>query len=131
MITALYASILGCLWGLLTFYVVLGRWKYRVSLGDGDTNELHRRIRAHANFVETVPLALLLLWIGEVHIFTVQWVHTFGILLVLGRLLHAYGMLVPKYSTNRFRQTGMTLTIAMVVGGSVWTLWTMCCIGVV
>ena len=67
MITALYTSLLGILWLSLTMFVILGRWKYGVSLGDGEERDLNRRIRAHANFVETVPLAVILLWIGEIH----------------------------------------------------------------
>ena len=65
MITALYTSLLGILWLGLTMYVILGRWKYEVSLGDGGENDLNRRIRAHANFMETVPFAVILLWFGE------------------------------------------------------------------
>ena len=56
MITALYTSLLGMLWLGLTMYVILGRWKYEVSLGDGDEKDLNRRIRAHANFSQPPPL---------------------------------------------------------------------------
>ena len=50
MITALYTSLLGILWLGLTMYVILGRWKYGVSLGDGEQKDLNRRILRHANF---------------------------------------------------------------------------------
>ena len=89
MITALYASILGLLWFVLTFWVILGRWKYGVSLGDGQERDLNRRIRAHANFVETVPLALILLWGVESHAFHETLCHVFGVALCVSRLLHA------------------------------------------
>ena len=122
MITAVYTSLLGLLWLGLTMYVILGRWKYEVSLGDGEERDLNRRIRAHANFVETVPLALILLWIGEIHVFDPEVVHAFGITLVVSRLFHAFGMLIPKRSTNRFRQIGMALTMAMIGVASLWIL---------
>ena len=120
MITALYTSILGILWLGLTMYVILGRWKYEVSLGDGGERDLNRRIRAHANFMETVPFALMLLWFGEMYVWTPHVVHSMGIALVVGRILHAYGMLFRKRSTNRFRQMGMTLTMTVMGIASVW-----------
>ena len=122
MICALYTSILGLLWLFLTFYVILGRWKYRVSLGDGGEKEMNRRIRSHGNFVETVPLALILLWIGESNVFDTLIVHCFGMMLVLGRCLHAYGMLFHKRTVNLFRQIGMSLTMSVIGGSSVWIL---------
>ena len=122
MITALYTSLLGILWLSLTMFVILGRWKYGVSLGDGEERDLNRRIRAHANFVETVPLAVILLWIGEIHVFEPQVVHAFGITLVVSRLFHAFGMLIPRRSTNRFRQIGMALTMVMMGVASFWIL---------
>ena len=122
--TAFYTSLLALLWLSLTMYVILGRWKYGVSLGDGKERDLNRRIRAHANFVETVPLALILLWIGEIHVFNPEVVHGFGITLVVSRLFHAFGMLFPKRSTNRFRQIGMALTMITVGVESFWILGT-------
>ena len=126
MITALYTSLLAILWLGLTMYVILGRWKYEVSLGDGGENDLNRRIRAHANFMETVPFAVILLWFGEMYVLTPHVVHSMGIALVIGRILHAYGMLFRKHSTNRFRQTGMILTMTVMVIVSVWM-----CVGLV
>ena len=120
MITALYTSLLGILWLGLTMYVILGRWKYEVSLGDGGEKDLNRRIRAHANFMETVPFAVILLWFGEMYVLIPHVVHSMGIALVIGRTLHAYGMLCRKHSTNRFRQTGMTLTMTVMGINALW-----------
>ena len=122
MITVIYTSLLGILWLGLTMYVILGRWKYGVTLGDGEERDLNRRIRAHANFVETVPFAVLLLWMGEIYILDPQVVHAFGITLVLSRLLHAFGMLIPNRSTNRFRQIGMALTMGVIGVIPVWLI---------
>ena len=120
MITALYASILGLLWFVLTFWVILGRWKYRVSLGDGQERDLNRRIRAHANFVETVPLALILLWCVESHAFHETLCHVFGVALCASRLLHAAGMLFPRRTTNILRQIGMGTTMAVMTASALW-----------
>jgi len=122
MITALYASLLGILWLGLTMHVVFGRWKYHVSLGDGQQKDLRRRIRTHANFVETVPFALILLWFGESEVFNPATTHAVGLTLVFGRLIHAYGMIFSKSSANRFRQVGMGLTMMMIAVTSIWIL---------
>ena len=81
---------------------------------------MNRRIRAHANFMETVPFAVILLWFGEMYVLAPEVVHTLGIALVIGRVLHAYGMLFVKHSTNRFRQTGMAITMTTMGISSVW-----------
>ena len=122
MITALYASILGLLWFVLTFWVILGRWKYRVSLGDGQERDLNRRIRAHANFVETVPLALILLWCVESHAFHEPLCHVFGVGLCASRILHAAGMLFPRRTTNILRQIGMGTTMTVMTCAALWLL---------
>ena len=54
--------------------------------------------------------------------FDPEVVHAFGITLVVSRLFHAFGMLIPKRSTNRFRQIGMALTMAMIGVASLWIL---------
>ncbi|MEQ9452144.1 MAG: MAPEG family protein [Pseudomonadales bacterium] len=48
--------------------------------------------RVQGNFVENVPLALLLLYLVEMAGIPGWLVHTFGSSLVLLRLLHAYGL---------------------------------------
>ena len=124
MITALYAAILGLMHVSLTSYVVFGRWRYGVSLGDGAEKEMQRRIRAHGNFTETTPISLILLYFAEQHLFTQQeiWTHTFGLMMVIGRILHVVGM-TRKRSVNRFRQVGMTLSLGAMSLLSLWLLY--------
>ena len=50
---------------------------------------LARRIRAHANAAEYVPLALLLLLILELNQTQPMLLHVFGCVLIAGRILHA------------------------------------------
>lgn len=75
--TALYAAILGLMQVSLTSYVVFGRWRYGVSLGDGGERDMRRRVRAHGNFTEIVPMSLILLYLAEQSVLSqqVQWVH--------------------------------------------------------
>ena len=61
MITLLYAALCTLLILVLAGRVIAARWQHKVGLGDGGNTELNRRVRAHANAVEYVPLALILL----------------------------------------------------------------------
>ena len=60
-ITGLSAALLTVVLIALGFQIGPFRLKAGVSLGDGGNPELLDRIRRHANFIENVPLALLLL----------------------------------------------------------------------
>ena len=122
MITAFYGALLGLIQLSLTYYVILGRWKYSVSLGDGNEKDLRRRIRAHGNFIETVPMAILLLWFAEAYIFSPPRTHFFGLLLVIGRILHLLGLLNQPKSTNRYRQVGMAITMGTTGILAVWLI---------
>ena len=87
MITLLYAAILGLLSVLLANQVLY----VRLRGGKEENGGLMPR-RVQANFVENVPLALIILFIFEYSSSSNNLIHIFGILLVLFRLLHAWGM---------------------------------------
>ena len=92
MITLFYAAILMLLQLALTWNVILGRWKYNVSLGDGGEKDLRIRIRAHGNFIETTPYTLFLLYGAETYVYTPLWAHILGAVFLVGRLVHAFGI---------------------------------------
>ncbi|MEM6307960.1 MAG: MAPEG family protein, partial [Pseudomonadota bacterium] len=91
MITALYAVLLTVIYMVLTVRVITYRRDNRVSYGDGGDTALLKRVRGHANFTETVPLALILLYLLETLTDIALIVHGLGICLVVGRALHATG----------------------------------------
>jgi uncharacterized membrane protein YecN with MAPEG domain len=89
-VTPLYVG-LAALWLLvLSLRVIAIRRRARVGLGDGGNPELERAIRGQANFVEYVPMALLMLLILEMSRFSIYLIHALGIVLLIGRLLHGY-----------------------------------------
>ena len=118
MVTALYAGILGLMYIAMSVFVIMGRFKYRVSIGDGGDQNLERRIRLHANFIEYVPLALVIFVLAEIEGVSEMLLHVAGGTLVLGRILHAAGMLIRKHA-GILRPTGMTLTFLSILGMSV------------
>ena len=117
-VTAFFAGLLGFLYLWLTILVIRRRISLRLALGDGGDTNIMRRIRAHANFAEYVPFALILMGIGELN-GQHKWVlATLGTFLVLARLSHAYSLIVVearKQTDIKFRSIGMVLTL-MVIG---------------
>lgn len=121
-VTTLYAALLGLLLILLSDLVTRSRKRSRVSLGHGDDPMLERAMRAHGNFVEYVPLGLILLLLLELHGLAPWGLHTLGLMLLAGRVMHAYGMIRPDGSfSGRF--WGTALTWLMILGASLTNLW--------
>lgn len=114
MVTLLYAALCTLLILVLAGRVMAARMKYRVGLGDGGNTELNRRVRAHANAVEYVPLALLLLGGMELNGYPDWLIHVFGGTLLLSRVLHAWGLHVSA-GTSPGRFAGMLLTLLLMI----------------
>ena len=64
-VTVWVAAILGLLGSVLTLNVILNRVRSGVGTGDGGKPALAQAIRAHCNFTEQAPLALILLAAAE------------------------------------------------------------------
>jgi uncharacterized protein len=108
-ITAFYAALLAVLFLVLSVRVIGWRRESRVEFGHGEDSELLRRMRVHANFAEYVPFTLLLMALAESMAPPHVLLHAAGLLLVAGRLLHAYG--VSQFPpVMRYRVCGMWLT---------------------
>ena len=86
--TALYAGLLGLLAVGLANQVLYARLRARV-LPDWKQETV---LRVQANFVENMPLAIVLLLVLELQGAAAPLVHAVGATLVLCRVLHAWGM---------------------------------------
>ncbi len=114
-ITAFYVALAVVLVVLLTASVIARRFAARAALGDNGDRILARRIRAHGNALEYLPLALVQLLVLELLGFAPLWLHVFGTTLLLGRVLHAVG-LSRSGGPGALRMGGMILTLlAMLV----------------
>lgn len=87
-ITALYAGCVGLLSVSLANYVLYARINAS-KLADWKPDAA---VRVQGNFVENVPLTLVLLYLVEVSGYSSGVVHIFGIWLVVVRVLHAWGL---------------------------------------
>jgi uncharacterized membrane protein YecN with MAPEG domain len=91
-ITAIYAGILALVILALGINVTVHRVKLKVPLGDGGNAQMLRMIRLHANAIEYIPLALLLMTIYEINGGWHAALHVIGIALIAGRLIQTAGM---------------------------------------
>jgi uncharacterized protein len=120
-VTALYAGLLGLIAMGVAFPAGSLRGKLNVSVGDGGNRDLLLAMRRHANFTEWVPLALILLALLELNGARPLGLHALGAVLVLGRLVHAFGIRADTVkSPGRFM--GATATAAVTVISSVWLI---------
>lgn len=92
MITMLYAGLCTILVVFLALRVAQWRHRNKIGMGDGGDRDLLKRVRAHANAVENMPLALLLLGGMELNGYPGMLIHGFGSVLVVSRVAHAWGL---------------------------------------
>ena len=98
----------------LAFRVSRVRAASKVSMGDGGVPELIARMRAQANFVEYAPFFLILLGLIELAHGSATWLWLVGIVFIVGRILHAFGMDRP--APNPMRMIGTFATMATLIG---------------
>ena len=108
-ITALYASLLAFIYIKLSTNVIELRRLHKISLGHKNHKDLEQAIRAHANFIEYVPLGLILLSCLELNKIHPVIVFLLGGLLFIGRFLHAKSFTMPDIDKTK-RIQGMNCT---------------------
>lgn len=116
-ITGLYAGLLGVLFLALCYGVILKRLKYKIGIGHGDNHDLHKAIRVQGNFVEYVPFSLFLIAACDVSQMSAPFIHGLGIMLVTGRVMHAYGLYKTSVASKP-RVIGIILNHLVIAVGS-------------
>ncbi len=105
----------------ISISVGLRRAKTGIMLLHGEDDVLLRRMRAHGNFVEYVPLALLAL-AGAEMLGAAPWlVMGSGAVLIVARLVHYFGLRAAADSKGRF--VGAALTSATMLVLATTILW--------
>jgi uncharacterized protein len=120
-VTALYAALLGLLGAALTINVIINRVRAKVEIADGGVAALAQAIRAHANFAEQAPIALIVIAMAEMLGTRPLIVHVFGVVLVLARLANAIG-LNRTLQQSPPRQLGASGTILVLIAASLAVL---------
>ena len=86
---AFYTGLNALIFLALTANCGRARGAARVSIGDGGDTGLIRAMRGQANWVENTPITLMMLYLLAVLAAPLWAVHGLGIMLTLGRGLHA------------------------------------------
>ncbi len=113
--TAAYTAILGLIYLALSAWVVAGRGKYKAFHGDGGAPALNRRIRAHANFNEYVPLLLIMVALLEGGGAQPGTVHALLGALVIARIMHPFGMVAPDNTPQQFIFRGLSAIATWII----------------
>ncbi len=115
-VTPIYAGLLALIFLGLSTYVIKQRYKFRIALGDGGNRDMLRAIRAQANFVEYVPIALILLVILELNGEAARNLHALGGALVAARISHGLGLNAKQ---PQLRQVGVGVSFLVILAGAV------------
>lgn len=101
---------------VLSFRTIFTRKRLKVSFGDGGNPELTAASRAFGNAAEYIPPCLAILILMALTGFQPIWVHAVGGAMLLGRILHAWGLSQTKQPSFG-RMSGMILTqLALIFG---------------
>lgn len=121
-VTSLYAGLLALMCIILSGMVGQLRGNAKVSLGDGGNRDLVVANRRHMNFVENVPLALLLIALVELNGASKTWVHVLGAVLLIARIIHPFGLSMDKMMMPA-RIAGAAATIIVLLAAAITLLW--------
>jgi len=121
-VTLTFAGALALVNLWLAYRTVRIRLAGKVLIGDGDNPLLRCRMRAQANFVEYTPFILILIALIELSGAPKGWLWGIGIVYVLARVSHAFGMDVQRMP-NPMRAAGAMITWAILLGLGLWAIW--------
>lgn len=122
-ITPIYAAALGIILLVLSIRVVaVIRAKGGVLYGDGGNPEFTAVLRGQQNFIEYVPLILILIGFAEAGGSSASWIHGLGAALVVGRVIHPIG-LTNKAGINPLRFIGTNLTWIVLLLAAILVLF--------
>lgn len=117
MITSFYTSLIAFILIILSIRVIASRGNpaFKLfTLKSDDKFTLERVIRGHSNLIEYAPIFLILLYFFENAEFDLFYVHAFGFIFLIGRLMHGYCFAFTK--NNMFlRIAGTALTLGCIL----------------
>jgi uncharacterized membrane protein YecN with MAPEG domain len=120
-ITALFIGLFAVIQVPLTIMVGYRRVQTGIQFFDGGDTTLLRRMRAHGNYTETVPMVLLAMAAAEIMAMPHWALWVGGSSLLLGRLMHA--AVVATKGWGLPRAIGMILTFIPMLGFGAWSIF--------
>ncbi len=117
-ITSVYAGLLALLLLVLAVRIIMYRRKNRIAYGNADKPRFTAMISAQSNFAEYAPIGLILLAVAELNGTDAAWLHTIGVMLLMGRMMHGLGLSFhPRQML--WRTWGMMLTLTAILLGAI------------
>lgn len=125
-VTTTYVLPLIVIWFALWIGVTSSRSALNASIGDAASPELLLKIRRHGNFIEWVPLVLVLMILAEAQGAGSLWLHAAGALLVIGRIAHPFGLKIDNAGhplryvgngTNILAVAVLAITLGRIITG--------------
>lgn len=123
-ITALFAGLLTIFALVLSGYAGGFRGKSGISIlfGSPENMELAERVRIHQNFLEYVPLALIMMGLIEINGGNTTFLYVFGVVLVISRIAHAIGLKHDNMA-HPGRVIGAGGTALMSLVAAIYAIW--------
>ena len=121
-ITALYAALLGIMMIVLRTHVSVLRGKSGISILHGDNMVLAESMRRHGNFIENVPMNLLLMGFAEMLAAPAGLLHFAGASLLAGRVIHVFGIDHTR-PAKPARIIGGIFTTASMLAAAAFIFW--------
>jgi uncharacterized protein len=91
------------------------------GVGDLGIPVLQARMRAHANFVEYTPFVLILMALLEYSDGSTELLKGIGIVYLLARVLHAFGIERPRFTMQLIGAVGTWIVLLML---AIWAIRT-------
>jgi hypothetical protein len=98
------------------------RLAHKVSIGDGGNEALIARMRAQANFVEYTPFVLILIGLIELAEGSKLWLWIVGVVYILARIAHGFGMDRPRPDPLKLRTIGVVATALILFGLALYAI---------
>jgi uncharacterized membrane protein YecN with MAPEG domain len=102
----------------LSVRIGMVRQAKKVSIGDGGEEDLIRRMRAQANFIENTPIVIVLVALIELSRPGNLYLAGVAALYILGRLAHGVGMDGGAFAKGR--TAGTLITMLTLLGLGIW-----------
>lgn len=119
-ISIVFIALLALIQAPMTVVVGLYRSKTGILFMDGSDEAMMRRMRAHGNFTETVPITLLAMAAAEYAGAPAALLWAGGLVLLAGRIMHYAA--IRQYGGAIGRAIGMTLTLIAMAGFGLYGL---------
>lgn len=116
--TLTFAAIFGVLHVIFTLRVGNYRRTSKINFSEGGDTELRNRMRGHGNFIENVPIALMLLLLNDLNGLSDMSLMVLGSVLLVSRIIH-YLMIVTRSLPIILRPLSMLGTLGTILVSAV------------